>query len=229
MLHPFAPEIWLADGPQVVALAGFHYPTRMAVIRLADGGLILWSPVAHSARLQAQIEALGEVRHILAPNHLHHLAAGEWQRACPSALLHGAPGLRAKRPDLTIERDLGAAPAVEWAGQLDQALLDNRIAPEIALFHRASGTVLLTDLIQHLPRGWYRGWRAVVARLDGMTGPAPAVPRKFRLAWAKTPANRTALRQMLDWPAQRLVFAHGAPVEQDAQALLRRAFAWARP
>ena len=38
MLKPFGHEIWTADGPQI-AIAGFHYPTRMAVIRLPDRGL----------------------------------------------------------------------------------------------------------------------------------------------------------------------------------------------
>ncbi len=36
MLKAFAEEIWLADGPQVF-VAGFGYPTRMAVIRVAGG------------------------------------------------------------------------------------------------------------------------------------------------------------------------------------------------
>ena len=31
---------------------------------------------------------------------------------------------------------------------------------------------------------------------------------------------------VLDWPAQRVVMAHGTPVEEDGQAFLRRAFAW---
>jgi hypothetical protein len=45
MLHPFGDEIWIADGPAAVA-AGFPYPTRMAVIRLAGGALFVWPPPA---------------------------------------------------------------------------------------------------------------------------------------------------------------------------------------
>lgn len=37
-LTSFAAEIWLAAGPELATL-GFAYPTRMVVIRLADGGL----------------------------------------------------------------------------------------------------------------------------------------------------------------------------------------------
>ena len=56
MLEQFGPEIWLADGPIVVAAMGFRYPTRMAVVRLPDG-LFVWSPVALSEGLRAEVEA----------------------------------------------------------------------------------------------------------------------------------------------------------------------------
>ena len=35
MLRQFGHEIWTADGSDVVAMLGFRYPTRMAVIRLS--------------------------------------------------------------------------------------------------------------------------------------------------------------------------------------------------
>ena len=88
MLTSFAEDIWIADGPVVTAALGFHFPTRMAVIRLRDGGLFVWSPVALTAELRAGVEALGAVRHIVAPNALHDLFLAEWGRAFPGAQLH---------------------------------------------------------------------------------------------------------------------------------------------
>jgi hypothetical protein len=35
MLQPFGPGIWISDGPDAV-VAGFRYPTRMAVIALDE-------------------------------------------------------------------------------------------------------------------------------------------------------------------------------------------------
>lgn len=35
MLTPFGGEIWITDGPEV-AVVGFRYPTRMAIIRLSN-------------------------------------------------------------------------------------------------------------------------------------------------------------------------------------------------
>lgn len=36
MLTKFGSGIWITDGPVVTAAVGFHYPTRMAVIRPAN-------------------------------------------------------------------------------------------------------------------------------------------------------------------------------------------------
>lgn len=226
MLSEFAPDLWLADGPPITAALGFHYPTRMAVIRLADGGLVLWSPVAAEAGLVAQVQGLGPVRHLIAPNALHHMHLAGWSAACPQATLHPAPGLRAKRPELAFAADLGDTAPAAWAGQIDQVVIPNAIASEVVLFHRASGTVLFTDLLQQMPRGWYRGWRALVAGLDGMTGPEPAVPRKFRLAMRDKPAARAALARIDGWGVRHVVMAHGTPQRDDGAAFLRRAFGW---
>jgi Domain of unknown function (DUF4336) len=225
LLTQFAAYIWIADGG-TVSVAGFRYPTRMAVMRLSDGGLFVWSPVALTDALRAVVDAIGVVRFIVAPNSLHHLYVGEWQSAYPAARVLAAPGLTMRRPDLRIDGELGDAPDAAWAGEIDQVLMRSAITTEAVFFHRASGTALFTDLIQHFPAGWFKGWRAVVARLDRMTGDEPAVPQKFRLSFTDRGAARAALSRILAWPVECVLMAHGAPVTSGAQAFLARAFAW---
>ncbi len=226
MLQPFAADLWIADG-SVAEVAGFRYPTRMAVIRLAGGGLAIWSPIQLTEDLRAAVAALGPVRHLIAPNSLHHLHLGPWKAAFPDALLHAAPGLRERRADLAFDADLTDVPHPDWAGDLEQMLVGgNAITTEVVFFHRASRTVLFTDLIQQFRPGWFSGWRALVARLDRMTGPEPQVPNKFRLAFTDRRAARTALARIRAWPAERVLMAHGAPVTGDGAAFIARAFAW---
>jgi len=225
-LQSFGPEIWIADGSEA-DVAGFRYPTRMVVVRLAGGGLFIWSPVALSPDLRPEIEALGAVRHLVAPNSLHHLFLGEWRQAYPEAKLWAAPGLRQRRSDLEFDGDLGDTPPPEWAAELDQVVVrGNAITTEVVFFHRPSGSVLSTDLIQQFRPGWFTGWRALVARLDLMVGTEPSVPRKFRLAFVDRNAARPAIRRILEWPAGKVLMAHGAPVERDARAFIARAFRW---
>lgn len=227
MLKEFGPSIWIADGPTVTAAAGFHYPTRMAVIRLNNRDLVLWSPTELTDDLCAEIEALGRVSHLIAPNSLHHTFLGDWQRAYPDATVYAPPGLRQKRGDIRFDAEFSDAPIAAWAEEIDHAIMwGNRITTEVVFFHRQSRTAIFTDLLQQFPPGWFRGWRALVARLDLMTSAEPAVPRKFRIAFTDRRAARESLRRILAWPTEKVITAHGPPITDGAQACLRRAFRW---
>ena len=227
MLTEFGPELWIAEGPVVTAAAGFHYPTRMAVIRLPNADLFIWSPIAISDHLRAELDALGKVHHLVPPNSLHHTFLGDWQSAYPQAITYAPPGLRQKRQDIRFDADLGDAVIPAWAGQINQVMVQgNRITTEIVFFHRLSRTALFTDLLQQFPPGWFSGWRALVARLDLMVAGEPTVPRKFRVAFFDKPAACESLRQILSWPTDKVLIAHGTPVTEGGQALIRRAFRW---
>jgi hypothetical protein len=226
MLQPFGGEIWLSDGP-ATAVAGFRYPTRMAIVRLSDGALFIWSPTALSDELRTALNALGDVRYLIAPNSLHHLFLGEWRDAYPAARLYAAPGLRQRRKDLEFDGDLEDTPPGEWSEEIDQVVMrGNLITTEVVFFHRKSRTAIFTDLIQHFSPTWFTGWRTVVARLDLMTAAQPEVPRKFRTGFVNRRLARAALRQILAWPTERVVMAHAAPVETDGRAFIGRAFRW---
>ncbi|MEW6640178.1 MAG: DUF4336 domain-containing protein [Pseudomonadota bacterium] len=226
MMKEFGHEIWIADGAKV-AVAGFHYPTRMAVIRLPGDALFVWSPIRLTDSLRATVDTLGKARYIVAPNSGHHLFLAEWKQAYPAARLYAPPGLRQKRRDLAFDGDLSDTPSPDWAGEIDQVMMHgNMITTEVVFFHRASGTVLFTDLLQQIPAELLSGWRMLVAKLDLMVGSEPTVPRKFRLAFTNRQRAREALARILAWPADKVLMAHGTPVEQSAHAFLHRAFGW---
>jgi hypothetical protein len=225
-LQPIGQDIWIADG-ESVSVAGFHYPTRMALIRLNDGGLFVWSPTALSDALRAEVDTLGPVRFIVAPNSLHHLFIPPWQAAYPGAKTIAAPGLAKRRSDIAFDGELGDDAHAGWAQEIEQVVVrGNAITTEVVFFHRGSGTVLFTDLLQNFRPGSFNGWRALVAKLDRMTADEPQVLQKFRVAFTDRKAARAAVRRILDWPVRKVLMAHGAPVEADAAAFLRRAFGW---
>ncbi len=109
-LLQFGPEIWIANGP-VASFHGFPYSTRMAVIRLSDGSLFVWSPIALSDPLRDSLRTLGPIRHLVSPNALHHLFLGEWKSAYPDARLYASPRLRRKRKDLTFDAESAMRPS----------------------------------------------------------------------------------------------------------------------
>ena len=149
-LDEFGPGIWTADGPSVPFFT-FPYPTRMALIRLSDGGLFAWSPIALSAALKGHVDALGPVRYLVSPNRLHHLFLHEWKLAYPQARLYASPGLRKKRKDLAFDGELGEKPEPGWAVDVDQVPVHGSFLTEVEFFHRASRTAIFTDLLQNLP------------------------------------------------------------------------------
>jgi hypothetical protein len=65
---------------------------RCTAIKLKDGGVCLFSPVAGlSAQAKASLAAVGPVTHLLAPNHYHNAGLAEYSSAFPTALLCAAP------------------------------------------------------------------------------------------------------------------------------------------
>lgn len=224
-LSEFGPDIRISLGP-VISFVGFRYPTRMAVIRLPDGGLFVWSPVAFSPGLRQAVDALGPVRCIVSPNKLHHLYLGAWKTAYPHARLYASPGLRGKRKDLAFDTELGDTPAPEWAGAIDQVAVRGSVMTEVVYFHRESRTALFADLVQNFPPDWFGGWRGVVARLDGICAPNPGAPREWRATFVNRRAARAALAVVLAWPIERVLIAHGDPVSAEGAAFVRRAFRW---
>src|SRR5262245_66152309 len=89
-LTRFADGIWLCPAP--VRFLGMRLTTTMAVLRLADGGLLVWSPVALTPERRAAVEALGRVTHLYAPDLFHHTWLGEWIAAYQGARVHAPPG-----------------------------------------------------------------------------------------------------------------------------------------
>ncbi len=228
VLEQFGDEIWIAGGPTVVS-AGFRYPTRMVVIRLDDGGLFVWSPVALSPELRAAVDALGKVHFLVTPTKMHHLSLTMWRNAYPGAVLYAAPGSRERRLEIGFDEDLGVEPARGWAGQIDQVIMrGNAIAEEVVFFHRRSRTVLFADLLQNFPHGWFSGAQALIAQVDGMIGSMPRTPNKFRLAFTDRKTARAGVERILAWPAEKVLMAHGDPVRSDGRAFIENAFAWLR-
>lgn len=225
-LTPFADGVWLADSP--VTMIGMRLTATMAVLRLADGSLLLYSPVALTPARRDAVAALGRVAHLYAPNTFHHLHIGEWAAAFPEARLHAPPGLTSKRPDLRIDRvHATGAPEAAFADTLDELPIRGFLLEESVLLHRPSRTLVVADLVHNVGRPSH-AWTALYARVMGFYDRL-ALSRMIR--WTAFP-DRAAARRSLDavlaHDFDRLVVGHGAPLDHGAHAALAAAYAWLR-
>jgi hypothetical protein len=223
MLCELASDIWIAARPQ--RFCGFEFGTRMTVIRLADGSLLLHSPVALDPQLRRELDSLGRVRFAVAPNRFHHLYAGEVAKAYPEARLWVAPGLEQKRSDLVIEGVLGDDAPGAWKEEVDQVFFRGRpFENEVVFLHRASRTLILCDLAFNFgPRTPFA--TRLVARLIGSYGrfgPSRLDPLLIR----DRRAARQSLERILVWDFDRIVIAHGDVLRSGGSAALRSGYAW---
>ncbi|MCQ0091512.1 DUF4336 domain-containing protein [Roseovarius sp. M141] len=204
------------------------YSTRCTVVKLANGDLWVHSPTLLTEGLRAELQALGPVRYLIAPNWLHYVNVGDWQQACPDALSYAAPGVadRAAKKGLTLrfDHDLGQTAESPWADQIDQMIVQgSKQHREAVFFHRASSTLILTDLIENFETAKLPVWMRPLVWLAGIDDSDGKMPPDMRLTFRKT-ALAESVEAMIGWDPQRMILAHGRWYRQDAVAELRRAF-----
>jgi hypothetical protein len=222
-LRELAQDLFVVERP--LSVAGIEIGMRMTVIRLANGDLFLHSPVPVDDELRAAINAVGRVRHVVAPNKVHHLFVAGARAAWPDARFYAAPGLPEKRRDFHFDEVLGTEAPEAWRGQIDQVHMGGMpYVEEVVFHHRASGTVLLTDLAFNMREGKTFMTRIFlrVMGVSGRFGPS----RMFKQMIRDRAAARASLDAVLAWEFDRVIVTHGVVLASRGKRLLRDAYKW---
>jgi hypothetical protein len=230
-LKPVADDVWIADSGPLSAM-GVDIPVRMTAVRLSSGGVWLHSPTRYNDRLRREIEQLGPISHLVAPSVAHWMFLKDWRAHCPSAEIWAAPGLRqraqVRQSGLSIDHDLGPTPPHNWAVDIDQVIVPGGFGfSEAAFLHRATRTLILTDLIQNFEPQKLHPLIRPLLRLAGATAPHGGTPAHLRFVVNRNrEAAAGAARKVVAWEPERVIFAHGRWFERDGAAELRRALGW---
>jgi hypothetical protein len=222
-LRSLAPDLWVADRPLKLVIGNIG--TRMTVIRLASGGLFLHSPVRLDAPTRQALDELGPVRAVVAPSKVHHFFVGDYVAGYPQARIYAAPGLAEKRKDLDFHGVLGDDAPPEWRAEIEQHLF--RGAPyinEVVFFHRATRTLLLTDLAFNVPAHRTSGAR-IFYRLVGAAGRF-GPHRIVRLTVRDRRAARESVDKILQWDFDRVTVTHGDVLDSGGRDRFAAAFAF---
>jgi hypothetical protein len=221
-LRAVAPNVWVAEIPH--RFVGLHIGTRMTVVRLSNGTLLLHSPIAMTPALVSAIRALGEVSHIVCPNLFHHVYAGEAVRAFPGAALHGPAQLHRKRRDLAFASALSESPHPDWATDLEAITIEGSLLRETVFFHRASRTLISADLVEnfaHMEHGFTRFY----LKAGGVLG-RPGWHPLLRPLYYRRKAARAAIERILALPIETAIVSHGDVLTRDPVGSLRAGLAW---
>ena len=234
-LKSVAENVWIVDGPVIrFGYLGlrFPFPTRMTVVRLSDGGLWVHSPTELSPALKTAVEALGPVRHLVAPNRIHYWWLGEWSAAFPNAATYAAPGVRerarSKGRFADYGADLVAGGTYPWSDEVRMLIVLGGYLSEAVFFHVATRTLVLTDLIQNYERAKIANpLFRFMSRLSGATDPDGMMPLDLRSTFMRHRREMgEAVNTMISWQPDRIVIAHGRWYDGNAVAELKRAFRW---
>ena len=168
------------------------------------------------------------MRHLYVPNLFHHRSLDAWSAAYPAAHVHAPQGLARKHPGARVDRTVDGTAEPAFAGAVDEIPIDGFRPRESALLHRASGTLLVADLVQNVGRPDH-GWTAFYARAMGFYDRV-ALSRAIRwTGFDDRRAARRALDRVLALPFDRLVVGHGAPLASGGKAALAGAYTWLHP
>jgi hypothetical protein len=220
MLKQHAEDLWTADHELKFPL-GMSMPTRMTVLRVPDGSLVLVSPVPIDEALAAELGALGPVSHVLAPNQLHHLHLRAAHARYPDARLMAASGVDKKQPSLRFEPlEPERSPALRDVLFAQYIAGAPRIS-ETVLYHRPSRSLIVTDLVFNIRQA--PSWTA--AMLLWMTGSLGklAQSRVWNFNLETRALARESCQRIFDWDFERVIVAHGDVVPSEGKRHLASA------
>jgi len=227
-------DIWVVDGPVIrfgLPWPKFPFPTRMTVVRLSSGELFVHSPTPLTPSLREAVEHEGNVRFIIGPNRIHYWWIPDWKSAFPDAAVYLAPRIteQAKGRIDFESAPLIAANGYPWDAEMATLPIPGSYMTEIEFFHRASRTLILTDLIENFEAEKVSSlFLRLLTQIGGVSPPHGGLPRDLRLNFTRRHKDelQEAVKTMLAWNPERIIFAHGRWHETDGAAELRGAFSW---
>ena len=220
-LKPVAERIWIIDGPAVTCRA-MPISTRAVVVLLGDGTLWVHSPTGLTDGLIAELQALGPVGHLVVPNWDHGLFIDDWRVAFPAARVWAVAGEGTRGPSVTFDHALGAD--TPWMAEISHLIVEgSRAYREAVFFHRASSTLIVSDLIQNFETIRLPVWMRPLIWLAGTDDSAGNMPYLMRRRYRRAALARS-VEQMIAWRPWRLILAHGRWYEHGAVQELERAF-----
>ncbi len=214
--------VWIKDVP--LRFLGIEIGTRMTVIRMEDGSLFIHSPVSIDPEMKNELDELGVVKHAVAPNRFHHLFVKDLVNAYPDAEVFAAPGLPEKRKDFAFQGTLDDNAPSAWDGQIDQIVVQGvPLMNETVFFHRATRTLILTDLSLNIGEDKPFLTRCMCWMIGGYKHFGLTRDVKY-LAVRDQKAFRKSLDRIAMWDFDRIILAHGDIIPSNGKEMFLSGF-----
>ncbi len=221
MLKEIDEDIWVADAP--FKYFGLSVGTRMTVVRLANQELAVISPIQIDNATSLELDKLGTVSHIIAPNLYHYQFAADFKVLYPKALFWATSGLEVKKPELPIDRTINSN-ADSFPSELQYVLFDGfktlgltgfDSLNELVFFHPQSRTLILTDTAFHFDDSFPLITQFAARVIGTYNNFSPSLLE--RVASTEKGKVKLAVQKILDWDFERVIMAHGSIIESEGK------------
>jgi hypothetical protein len=196
------------------------FERRMTVVRLANGGLAIYSPIALDEMQMQRLEAFGAPAFLVVPGSHHRVDAKIWKDRYPTAKIVAAEGARKAVDEVVAVENTSpnfGDPAVRFftvagTSQDEAALTVSTID---------GTTLILNDILANVQNA--KGINNVVAHVFGFAGKKPKIPLPEKLSVLDDKAALAAqFRQWADDASlKRIIVSHGEIIEDNPAGVLR--------
>ncbi|MBW4685009.1 MAG: DUF4336 domain-containing protein [Komarekiella atlantica HA4396-MV6] len=230
MLREIDKNLWVAEQP--LKYFGLSVGTRMTVIRLANGKLVVISPIQVDEAIIQQLNQIGDIAHIIAPNLYHYLFTSNFKTFYPKATLWAAPGLKSKILELPIDQVLkedknsflNEIQCLFFDGFRTFGLSGPDLVNECVFFHVQSRTLVLTDTAYHFDESFPLLTQFAARVIGGYKTLSPSLLEKF--STREKEKVKQSVTKILAWDFERVIVAHGSIVENNGKQRFREGYEW---
>ncbi len=230
MLQQIDSNLWVAEQP--LKFMGLSVGTRMTVIRLADDSLLLISPIQITSEIKQQLDNLGTVEYLIAPNLFHYLYLAECQKTYPEAKVYAPSGLETKQPNLKINKTF-AQDDIQFNSELEYTLFAGfqafivpkiKTVNEIVFYHPSTKTLIITDSAFNFDNTFPFVTQLAARVIGSYQNLKPSWLEKIAVR-DKEKAKRS-IDEIMAWDFERVIMGHGKIVETNAKQELASGYQW---
>ena len=218
--------IWTLEGDKVHMFT-VPFETRAIIIRLNQNKNAMISPVKVNPLRIKEVQSLGSISYLIAPNNFHHLYLNDWKKIYPEATIWGPARLHKKRKDVEFVEGICPESDQIWNEKMAiEVFKGSNFLDEIIFLHIPSKTLIVTDVIQnHSPSKNNLFWK-VIKRFAGILAPNGGIPKDLKLTIRNKALAKKSIEKILTWDFNRIILGHGQCIEKGGKEYFKNAFNW---
>ncbi|KAM0709251.1 hypothetical protein Q7P35_003288 [Cladosporium inversicolor] len=225
---------------------------RGTAVRLASGSTAIFSPVAITPTVRAEMASLGPTKYLIALDQEHHIFLESWHKEFPEAKVIAPETLPAYRDkqgyfkipsqnwhlftaEASKEGKLSVDP--DFDSEFDFTYVDGHANKEIVFNHRKSGTLIEGDLLFNLPaneqfsKSGIDPKSGLLSRLfNWLNSTSGEALSQRRLIWhgisQDKPAFNREVSKISTWKFDKIIPCHGDVIETGGKGIFDKVMQW---